>query len=311
MAGCYDKRDFMILYCLGLQAYRLVLDCSSALPRAMIRPDIVYMSPGKKLKELRARLGITVREVEEQSQKIAEAQGNSEFFVSNNWLTRLENTNSVPSIHKLFSLSAVYRVRVSDLLPMFGIDQSLLEKYQIETPPQHTHLINLEETDGARTVNFPVRFDPGFRVEETNLLSRMVQVWGEVPISLIRQLDIRRGQYGYIGLEDFTMYPLLRPGSFVLIDENLRDIQASRWRTEFDRPIYFIELRTGYACCWCETRGDELLLIPHPLSSRAHRHFPQQEAEIIGQVTAVAMRIVDPEAPAVPARLPPQLPKRS
>jgi len=269
------------------------------------------MSPGKKLKELRARLGITVREVEEQSQKIAEAQGNPEFFVSNNWLTRLENTNSVPSIHKLFSLSAVYRVRVSDLLPMFGIDQSLLEKYQIETPPQHTHLINLEETDAARTVNFPVRFDPGFRVEETNLLSRMVQVWGEVPISLIRQLDIRRGQYGYIGLEDFTMYPLLRPGSFVLIDENLRDIHASRWRTEFDRPIYFIELRTGYACCWCETRGDELLLIPHPLSSRTHRHFPQQEAEIIGQVTAVAMRIVDPEAPAVPARLPPQLLKRS
>jgi len=34
------------------------------------------MSPGNKLKELRARLGITVREVEEQSQKIAKAQGN-------------------------------------------------------------------------------------------------------------------------------------------------------------------------------------------------------------------------------------------
>jgi len=276
----------------------------------MIRTDTVYMSPGKKLKELRARLGITVREVEEQSQKIAEAQGNPEFFVSNNWLTRLENTNSVPSIHKLFSLSAVYRVRVFDLLPMFGIDQSLLEKYQIETPPQHTHLINLEETDAARTVNFPVRFDPGFRVEETNLLSRMVQVWGEVPISLIRHLDIRRGQYGYIGLEDFTMYPLLRPGSFVLIDENLRDIHASRWRTEFDRPIYFIELRTGYACCWCETRGDELLLIPHPLSSRIHRRFPLHEAEIIGQVTAVAMRIVDPDPAEVPSKLPSQLLKR-
>jgi len=51
-------------------------------------------------------------------------------------------------------------------------------------------------------------------------------------------------------------------------------------------------------------------LIPHPLSSRAHRHFPQQKRKIIGQVTAVAMRIVDPEAPAVPARLPPQLLKR-
>src|SRR5258708_20019103 len=128
------------------------------------------MDSGKNLKELRARLGITVREVEEESQKIAEAQGNSEFFVSNNWLTRLENTNSVPSIHKLFSLSAVYRVRVSDLLPMFGINQDLLEKYQIETAPQHTHLINLEETDGPKTFNFPSRFHPAFRVNATNFL---------------------------------------------------------------------------------------------------------------------------------------------
>jgi transcriptional regulator with XRE-family HTH domain len=268
------------------------------------------MHPGKNLKELRARLGITVREVEEQSHKIAESQGNPEFFVSNNWLTRLENTNSVPSIHKLFSLSAVYRVRISDLLPMFGIDQGLLERYQIETPPQQTHLINLEQTDAAKTVSFPVRFDPGFRVEETNLLSRMVQVWGEVPVALIQHLDIRHGRYGYIGLQDFTMSPLLRPGSFVLIDENLRDIHMRQWRTEFDRPIYFVELRVGYACCWCETRGDELQLISHPLSSRHHRRFPRQEAEIIGQVTAVAMRIMDSDLQDAPAKLPPQSPKR-
>ena len=270
------------------------------------------MQPGKTLKELRARLGITVREVEEQSQKIAESQGNPEFFVSNNWLTRLENTNSVPSIHKLFSLSAVYRVRVSDLLPMFGIDVDLLEKYQIATAPPHTHLVNLEEVDSAKTVTFPVRFDPGFRVEETNLLSRMVQVWGEVPVSLIRQMDIRRGRYGYIGLQDFTMYPLLRPGSFVLIDENLRDVHANQWRTEYDRPIYFVELRAGYACCWCETKGDELLLIPHPLSSHSHRRLPLREAEIIGQVAAVAMRIVDPDSddPHPPSKTASQLPKR-
>jgi transcriptional regulator with XRE-family HTH domain len=269
------------------------------------------MQTGKNLKELRARLGITAREVEEESQKIAEAQGNPEFFVSNNWLTRLENTDSVPSIHKLFSLSAVYRVKVSDLLPMFGIDQQLLEKYQIETAPQQTQLINLEETDAAKTVSFPVRFDPGFRVEETSLLSRMVQIWGEVPVALLRQLDIRRGRYGYIGLDDLTMYPLLRPGSFVLIDENLRDIPTSQWRTEYDRPIYFIELRMGYACCWCERRADELLLIPHPLSSRPHRRFPLHEAEIIGQVTAVAMRIVDPEPVESPRKLPAQLPRQS
>ena len=289
--------------------YDLIAVYSGRLARTII-PMTEAMQPGKSLKELRARLGITVREVEEESQKIADAQGNPEFFVSNNWLTRLENTNSVPSIHKLFSLSAVYRVRVSDLLPMFGIDLGLLEKYRIGNAPQHTHLIDLEEIDSAKTVTFPVRFDPGFRVEETNLLSRMVQVWGEVPVSLIRHLDIRRGRYGYIGLQDRTMYPLLRPGSFVLIDENLRDIHTSEWRAELDRPIYFIELRAGYACCWCERRGDQLALISHPLSSCPQRHFPAREAEIIGQVTAVAMRIVDPDLDDAPSKAAPQLPKR-
>ena len=268
------------------------------------------MNPGKSLKDLRARLGITVREVEDQSQKIAEAQANPEFFVSNNWLARLENSNAVPSIHKLFSLSAVYRVKLSDLLPMFGIDLGLLQKYQVETPPSRTHLVNLEEIDSSKTVTFPVRFDPGFRVEETNLVSRMVQVWGEVPVSLLQQLDIRQGLYGYIGLQDYTMYPLLRPGSFVFIDDQLREVRTSQWRTEFDRPIYFVELRSGYACCWCERRGDDLLLVPHPLSSRPHRSFAIQEAEIVGQVTAVAMRIVDAMPGDAQPRRSAQLPKR-
>ena len=264
-------------------------------------------SLGNNLKELRKRLGITVRDVEEQSQRIAEAQGNPEFFVSNNWLTRLENSNAIPSIHKLFSLSTVYRVRFSDLLPMFGIDLDLLQKYEIETPTEHTHLLTLEEADPEKRVTFPVRFDAGFRVEETNLLSRMVQVWGEVPISLIRSLDIRHGLYGYIGLQDYTMYPLLRPGSFVFIDDTQRDIQSARWTNELERPIYFVELRDGYACCWCERRGEDLLLIPHALSSQPHRILSSSEAEIIGRVTAVAMRMAGPDPSA---KTLPLLPKR-
>src|SRR5258707_10498170 len=173
----------------AIYPWRAVLECSAKIIRIKI-----HMHRGKNLKELRARFGITVREVEEESQRIAEAQANPEFFVSNNWLTRLENTDAVPSIHKLFSLSAVYRVKVSDLLPMFGINQSLLQKYQIETAPQSTQLINVEDLDSAKAISFPIRFDPGFHARETNLLSRMVEVWGEVPVSLLKQLDIRRNR---------------------------------------------------------------------------------------------------------------------
>src|SRR5262249_49338660 len=101
----------------------------------------------------------------------------------------------------------------------------------------------------------------------------------------------------------------LRPGSFVQIDQNLRRVYARPGLTEFDRPVYFVELRDGYACCWCELQGDDLLLIPHPLSPSTTRRFDSRSAEIVGQVTAVAMRIVD--ATDHPSGLIPRLPRRS
>src|SRR5712692_86120 len=249
-----------------------------------------HLPAGEQLKELRNHLGITTREVEEHSRKIAEAENNEEFYLSNAWLTQLENKQSIPSIYKLYSLSVIYRTKFTDLLALYGVDLEKISKYQLATPLQRTHLATVEVYDRDRAVSFPIRFDRGFTPEKTNLLSRMVEIWGEVPIALIQHLDIRHSQYGYIGLEDYTLYPLLRPGSFVQINDRLNRVSSSVWRTEFDRPIYFIELRDGYACSWCELQGNQLILLPHPLSPCSIRQFAHSsEAEIVGQVTAVAM----------------------
>ena len=251
------------------------------------------VQPGDHLRELRNRLGVTTREVEELSRKIAEDRGNDEFSISNAWLTQLENKNSVPSIYKLFSLSVIYRAKFVDLLSIFGVELEDSVRYQSTLPLHNTHLASIEVADRDKTVRFPVRFDRGFHVETTSLISRMVEVWGEVPIALIQKLDVRNCQYGFIGMDDHTMDPLLRPGSFVQIDSHRKRVASAGWRTELDRPIYFVELREGYACSWCETRGANLTQIPHPLSGCATRQFAHPgEAEIIGQVTAVAMRLI-------------------
>lgn len=248
---------------------------------------------GDQLRELRSRLGITTREVEDYSRMIAMDHNNDDFYISNAWLTQLENKNSIPSIYKLFSLSVIYRTRFTDLLAMFGVDLNSSTRFQMALPLQSTHLTTLEVPDPQKEIRFPVRFDRGFNLDQTSLISRMVEVWGEVPVALIQRLDVRHCQYGYIGLDDYTMYPLLRPGSFVQVDSKAPRLPASDWRTEFDRPIYFLELRSGYACAWCEMRGGQITLIPHPLSACTIRQYAYpNEAEIIGQVTAVAMRLV-------------------
>lgn len=268
------------------------------------------MRPGEQLKRIRVRLGITTREVEDHSRNIVEAEGNKEFYVSNAWLTQIENKPSIPSIYKLYSVAIIYRIKFTDLLNMFGVDLNKIAKYQMESSLEQTHLTRVEVYDGDRAITFPVRFDRGFTVEKTSLLSRMVEIWGEVPVALIQHLDIRHSQYGYIGLKDYTLYPLLRPGSFVQIDQRVNKVQAFSWRTEYDRPIYFFELRDGYACSWCELHGNQLTLIPHPLSPCHIRQFVYaSEAEVIGRVTAVAMRIAEPadHGPGETARLPKQL----
>ncbi len=265
------------------------------------------LPPNEQMKELRSKLGITTRDVAEFSQRIAEAEGNPEFQISNAWLTQIENSDSVPSIFKLYSLSSIYRIKFTDLLSLYGVELQRLSQYQLSSSLPNTHLATLEVYDAERTVSFPVRFDRSFELDSTNLLSRMVELWGEVPIALIQHLDIRHNQYGYIGLQDFTLHPLLRPGSFVQIDPRVRKVQPLRWRTEFDRPIYFVELRDGYACAWCDLLDGQLLLLPHPLSPCSVRRFNYgTDAEIVGQVTAVAMRLTDAPEPAADgtARLP-------
>ncbi|MGB2635903.1 MAG: helix-turn-helix transcriptional regulator [Candidatus Acidiferrum sp.] len=249
---------------------------------------------GDQLRKLRIRLGITTRDVENLSQRIAEEEKNPEFQISNAWLTQLENSDSVPSIFKLYSLAAIYHVKFTDLLLHFGVDLQKTGHHQLIAPLPNTHLTTLEMYDVEKTVSFPVRFDRSFDLDNTNLLTRIVEIWGEIPIALLQHLDLRHSLYGYIGLQDFTLYPLVRPGSFVQVDQRVRKIQPQRWRTEFDRPIYFVELRDGYACSWCELQDGHLLLLPHPLSPCSVRRLDHgKDAEIIGQVTAVAMRLVD------------------
>ena len=84
------------------------------------------------------------------------------------------------------------------------------------------------------------------------------------------------------------------------IDPEIKKLKPNIARTEFDRPIYFIDLRSEYAYGWCETLGDKLLIVPHPLSPSKMRAFAlPAEAEIVGQVTGVAMQIAISQDPMI------------
>jgi len=90
------------------------------------------------------------------------------------------------------------------------------------------------------------------------------------------------------------MYPLIRPGSFVEIDTRQNKWKLITWRTEYERPIYFVETRQGYACGWCDLQGKQLLLIPHQSSTVSIRRFTYpNEIEIVGRVKKFTTSCID------------------
>ena len=255
-------------------------------------------SAGEKLKELRVGLGLTTRDVEQKSQQIAEDRHNREYYISHAWVTDIENGKFTPSIYKLHTFSAIYNRRITELLSYFGLPIGDLSRYRTFIGVPKTHLLDSGSDLEIEKVPLPVQFKPEFRLERTNLLAQVVEKWEQIPVGFLQHLDLRKSVYGYIGLEDYTLFPLIRPGSLVEIDANQRKISTEKWKTVFDRPVYFVELRNGYVCSWCQVDRGQLIVIPHPHSHQDVRRFDYpSQAEIIGRVTGVAMRIVSEKEP--------------
>jgi hypothetical protein len=251
---------------------------------------IAILSAGLNLRGVRERLGLTMREVESASVRIAERHRNDEFEICPSRLSDIETKGLVPSVFRLYSLSVIYRCDLREILAWYGIDLSLsAADLQLSLPPK-SHFE--ESLKSSSAVAIPTRLDPSFDPRRSTNLSRMVEQWGLVPLAHLANLSNDKYMYGYVGSEDFTMFPLLPPGTFLQVDESRNKIVQGMWRTELERPIYFVETREGYTCCWCSLRGEQIVLQPHPLSPvpvKMMRH--PQEAEVIGQVVGVALKL--------------------
>ena len=245
---------------------------------------------GQKLKRVRERLRLKFRDVEEASARIAARHGNDEFIVALSRLADIENKGTMPSVFRLYSLCAIYRLDMSDVLGWYKVSLATLPADADAVQHARTHLVGFRPEEGE--IQVPLALDPGLDLSRTVFLSRLIQRWGKLPLMLLNNLDLRNLRYGLIGTEDWSMYPLIPPGSLVVIDDSRRRVATSGWTSEFDRPIYFLEHREGYLCCWCTLRDGQLIVQPHPASLREPETYAYPlEIEVIGQVTHVAMTL--------------------
>jgi transcriptional regulator with XRE-family HTH domain len=241
--------------------------------------------PGEKLRRARERLKLTYRDVEQASQEIAVRRGSSDFTIPLSRLSDIENRGRTPTIFRLYSLCAIYHLDLHEVLSWYGVPVGSLtaEALQVKLPETHKLAVT---ANGHETPSFEPNGEPDCK--ETAFLNHFTRQWGKIPLYFLDSLKQRQYCYGIVGREDWSMFPILRPGSLVLIDEKRRKIARGGWAHEFARPIYFLEHRGGYLCGWCAVCSDRLFVLPHPASEKGPTVFQYPgEIDVIGQVIGV------------------------
>lgn len=246
-------------------------------------------TPGERLRRKRESLGMTYRQVAEASRKVAERRGSREFNIGISRLADFENQGKLPNMYRLYSLCAIYKLELQEVLRWYGVPSEQLPSDALQTGLAVT--LPLDYGD-ASIVTVPQPPEAPLNADSTSYLSQIIRRWGKMPFTYLNGFEMREFRYGWIGMEDWSMFPLLHPGSVVAIDDGQRKIVNGGWTSEHDRPIYFFELREGFRCGWCTLDGSRLILEPHPASQQLAAVFEwPREIEVVGQVVGVAMML--------------------
>ncbi len=240
---------------------------------------------GAQLRAARNRLGLTLREVEERCQQLAQQWGNAAYRISASWLDRVERENRGLSATKLIVLAYIYNLTTDQMLALCpGATDTPAQLVQTSSP-NSTLLLAQGPLEQHARLWLPDKLMTDPLPEDTMLLQ---SAQGVLPVHYRR---------GVIGRLDRTMEPMILAGSIVLIDTQKRAIASRKgWTNEFDRPIYFLFTRTGYFCGFCELdrKAEWLSLVPHMLSPdpKDRRWRFRKEVEVIGTVTGLFTRRV-------------------
>src|SRR5437879_8824573 len=128
---------------------------------------------GKSLRTLREKLGLTMRDVETSSARIADKYRNEEFSIPPSRLSDIETKGILPSIYRIYTLSVIYRRDVRELLSWFGVDMNNMAADLSLVSPPKSHVSSAMA--GSPSVEMPLRMDPGLEERRTTPPGRMIE----------------------------------------------------------------------------------------------------------------------------------------
>jgi transcriptional regulator with XRE-family HTH domain len=238
---------------------------------------------GALLRSIRTEWGLSLREVKDRTELLAKRWGSPRYASSFSHLAKLELGRHDMRISTLISLSHIYSKR-----PETFVDACLPPEY-------HSPL-----SDPLEGPNSTVLITEGRLHERAERLLPLNGMSPDIPENtalIAGDLRSQRNRYrkGIVGRKDRSLYPMIRPGTIITVDTHQRAIVSHKeWTDEFDRPIYLLYTRNGYACGWCQLTegGTRLNVVSHLMAKLDVLPLAYgKDVEVVGRVVSVAMSL--------------------
>ena len=237
---------------------------------------------GEILRSLRLGSGLSLRDVNERSKRLAALWGNRSYDVSASWLAKLEVGGHEISVSKLISLATIYNKPPEVLLYLCEPALAEVELFDSSGKPNTRVLVGAGLLDKyvGRFLSQDLIADP---VPDHTMLLPLDDALVATPY-----------RKALIGKGDGALDPMIRPGAILKIDTSKKAIEMNRdWTHDFDRPIYLLRTHQGLVTGWCELDEDGLWLtvVAHPISDQLPQRWRyRKEIVVVGRVVAVSQR---------------------
>src|SRR5438552_17334014 len=116
------------------------------------------ISAGPHLRNLREKLGLTMRDIETGSERLARKYSNEEYFIPISRLSDFETKGVIPSIYRLYALAVLYRRVFRELHRWDGVDLGTVVSDLESSAPPRSHLARVFAT--TETGHVPVLMYP-------------------------------------------------------------------------------------------------------------------------------------------------------
>jgi hypothetical protein len=239
------------------------------------------------LQELQDRFGYTNADLTARSTALG-----PEFALGRNWLSNIRNKDAVPDLRRIHALSEIFRLRLGDILTLFGFPPDELLGVESRINADKTRLIE-HRINGLRTCSLPALLAPDFARASTGYVSQIVTEWRTILTSHASGPGWLNPHlfYAKLGIRDSNAAPTIPPGSWlqVLRIREMRDSALS------PTSIYLVQHPWGMTACRCTLEAGLLYLHSHnPSYSGPFRLRVGTQARILGRVTAFASNLPAP-----------------